>query len=139
MTASSRRPVAAAVLGLVLGLAAVPLASAGSSQDYAPAGPGFQVRNLVSDDVRANPARHQDAHLVNAWGLAFGAALPVRPLDSLLIDWVCALREFSVDAVVVLGPDPFGRREDRVVAAAYPPRFLTAAEALAEQGLADVA
>ncbi len=76
MTASSRRPVAAAVLGLVLGLAAVPLASAESSQDYAPAGPGFQVRNLVSDDVRANPARHQDAHLVNAWGLAFGAASP---------------------------------------------------------------
>lgn len=76
MTASSRRPAAAALLGLMLGLAAVPLAIAGPSSDHAPARPGFLVRNLVSDDVRANPALHQDPHLVNAWGLAFAAASP---------------------------------------------------------------
>ena len=29
-------------------------------------------------------------------------------LDGILSDWVAALREFSVEAVAVLGPDPFG-------------------------------
>ncbi len=52
-------------------------------------------------------------------------------LDGMLADWVSALREFSVEAVVVLGPDPFGPREDRLVAAVHPPRFLDAALALA--------
>lgn len=50
----------------------------------------------------------------------------------MLSDWVSALREFSVEAVVVLGPDPFGQRRDRQVAAVHPPRFLDAARALAE-------
>lgn len=53
-------------------------------------------------------------------------------LDSMLSDWISALREFSVEAVVVLGPDPFGQRQDRRVAAVHPPRFLDAALALAE-------
>ena len=42
-------------------------------------------------------------------------------LDGILSDWVCALREFSVEAVVVLGPDPFGTPEDRQVRAVHPP------------------
>ncbi|MEO8023230.1 LuxR C-terminal-related transcriptional regulator [Polaromonas sp.] len=53
-------------------------------------------------------------------------------LDNMLSDWISALREFSVEAVVVLGPDPFGQRQDRRVAAVHPPRFLDAALALAE-------
>jgi DNA-binding CsgD family transcriptional regulator len=53
-------------------------------------------------------------------------------LDSMLSDWISALREFSVEAVVVLGPDPFGLRSDRLVTAVHPPRFLDAAVALAQ-------
>ena len=54
------------------------------------------------------------------------------PLDSMLGDWISALGEFSVEAVVVLGPDIFGERADRMVAAVHPPRFLDAASALCE-------
>lgn len=53
-------------------------------------------------------------------------------LDALLGDWLVALGEFSVDAVVVLGPDPFGEPEQRLVLALHPPRLLEAAHALAE-------
>ena len=53
-------------------------------------------------------------------------------VDSVIGDWLCALREFSVEAIMVLGPDPFGGQEDRVVLALHPPRLLDAAEALAE-------
>src|SRR6476620_2239114 len=53
-------------------------------------------------------------------------------LDGILSDWVAALREFSVEAVVVLGPDPFGRSEDRQVVAVHPPLVAEAAFALAE-------
>ena len=53
-------------------------------------------------------------------------------LDGVLEDWLCALREFSVEALMVLGPDPFGGQEDRLVLAIHPPRLLDAAEALAE-------
>jgi DNA-binding CsgD family transcriptional regulator len=53
-------------------------------------------------------------------------------LDALLSDWVAALREFSVEAVVVLGPDPFGGSDDRQVAAVHPPVVAEAAHALAE-------
>src|SRR5665811_244059 len=28
-------------------------------------------------------------------------------VDSVMSDWLCALREFSVEALLVLGPDPF--------------------------------
>jgi DNA-binding CsgD family transcriptional regulator len=52
-------------------------------------------------------------------------------LDGILDDWVCALREFSVEAVVVLGPDPFGGAEDRQVVAVHPPVVADAAQALA--------
>jgi len=53
-------------------------------------------------------------------------------LDGILSDWVAALREFSVEAVVVLGPDPFGGSEDRQVVAVHPPLVAEAAVALAE-------
>jgi DNA-binding CsgD family transcriptional regulator len=53
-------------------------------------------------------------------------------LDGLLSDWVGALREFSVEAIVVLGPDPFGTNEDRQVVAVHPPVLAEAAHALAE-------
>jgi len=53
-------------------------------------------------------------------------------LDGLLSDWVGALREFSVEAVAVLGPDPFGSSEDRHVVAVHPPIVGDAAQALAE-------
>src|SRR3954447_18770968 len=53
-------------------------------------------------------------------------------LDGLLSDWVAALREFSVEAVTVLGPDPFGGTDDRDVIAVHPPLVADAAKALAE-------
>jgi DNA-binding CsgD family transcriptional regulator len=53
-------------------------------------------------------------------------------LDGILSDWVSALREFSVEAIVVLGPDPFGTIEDRQVVAVHPPLVAEAARALAE-------
>jgi len=52
-------------------------------------------------------------------------------LDGLLGDWITALREFSVEAVAVLGPDPFGGCEDREVVAVHPPVLADAARALA--------
>lgn len=53
-------------------------------------------------------------------------------LDGILSDWVGALHEFSVEAVAVLGPDPFGTPEDRQVMAVHPPVLADAAQALAE-------
>lgn len=53
------------------------------------------------------------------------------PLDNLLSDWMGALAEFSVSAVAVLGPDPFGEAQDRLVLAVHPPRLLPAAQQLA--------
>lgn len=53
-------------------------------------------------------------------------------LDGLLSDWALALREFAVEAVVVLAPDPFGGRDDRQVVAVHPPVLAEAAQALAQ-------
>ena len=53
-------------------------------------------------------------------------------LDGILSDWIGAMREFSVEAVAVLGPDPFGGSEDREVVAVHPPIVAEAAQALAE-------
>jgi LuxR family transcriptional regulator, quorum-sensing system regulator SolR len=53
-------------------------------------------------------------------------------LDGILSDWIAALREFSVEAVAVLGPDPFGSYEDRHVLCVHPPLVSDAAKALAE-------
>ena len=56
------------------------------------------------------------------------------PLDGVLSDWLVALRESSVESVVVLGPDPWGSPERRDVLAVHPPRFVNAADALACSG-----
>ena len=40
-------------------------------------------------------------------------------LDGLFSDWLCALREHAVEALVVLGPDPFGAPEARHVLVVY--------------------
>ena len=53
-------------------------------------------------------------------------------LDGLLSDWVGAMREFSVEAVAVLGPDPFGGTEDRQLLAVHPPVLAEAAQALSD-------
>lgn len=53
-------------------------------------------------------------------------------LDTVLTDWVRALRESSVEAIAVLGPDPFGSEDDRQIFAVHPPAFEAAAQALAE-------
>lgn len=52
-------------------------------------------------------------------------------VDAVVSDWLVALREFSVEAIMVLGPNPFGGQDDRLVLALHPPRLLEAAEALA--------
>ena len=63
-------------------------------------------------------------------------SLPVNfdsvSVDAILADWLCALSEFGVDAVVVLGPVVTGGRDDREVLAVHPPRLLEPAQALAE-------
>jgi len=68
-----------------------------------------------------------------------GITLPPQPVSSdsaelldLLADWLRALREFTVEAVVILGPDPFGRMEDRQVVATAPASLTEAARTLAQ-------
>ena len=53
-------------------------------------------------------------------------------VDTILADWLCALRDQAVEALVVLGPNPFAERDAREVLTVHPPRFLPAAQALAE-------
>ncbi len=48
-------------------------------------------------------------------------------VDGVITDWLCSLREFSVEALLVLGPDPFGGQDDRLVLALHPPLLLQAA------------
>lgn len=52
-------------------------------------------------------------------------------LDGILSDWLSALSDYAVDAVVVLGPDPFGGFEDRLVLCVHPPAAADMASALA--------
>lgn len=64
------------------------------------------------------------------------STLPVKSdsadLMDLLADWLRALHEFSVEAVVVLGPDPFGRMDDRQVVAVSPTSLFEVARTLAQ-------
>lgn len=53
-------------------------------------------------------------------------------LDGLLSDWLTAMRGHAVEALVVLGPNPFGSAHCRDVLAAHPPRLSEAARALAD-------
>lgn len=41
-------------------------------------------------------------------------------LETILNDWLAALREFAVEAVAVLGPEPFGGDDDRHVLCVHP-------------------
>lgn len=52
-------------------------------------------------------------------------------LDGILSDWLTTLREFAVEAVAVLGPDPLGGPDDRQVVCVHPPMAADAANALA--------
>ncbi len=53
-------------------------------------------------------------------------------VDAILADWLCALKDQGVDAVLVLGPNPLGDRDAREVLAVHPPRMLGPAQALAD-------
>ncbi|MGS5085214.1 LuxR C-terminal-related transcriptional regulator [Hydrogenophaga sp. A37] len=53
-------------------------------------------------------------------------------VDAILADWVRALQDHGVEAVMVLGPNPLGGRDEREVLAVHPPRLLGPAQALAE-------
>lgn len=53
-------------------------------------------------------------------------------LDAVMSDWLLALRECSVEAIVVLGPDPLAGLRPRLVLALHPPRLLEAARELAQ-------
>jgi len=53
-------------------------------------------------------------------------------LDGVLSDWIVALRDFAVEAVAVLGPDPFGGGDDRQVLCVHPPIVNDVVLALAE-------
>lgn len=53
-------------------------------------------------------------------------------VSEVMNDWLCALQEFSVEALMVLGPDPFADQEVRQVLALHPPHLLEAARALAD-------
>jgi len=65
-------------------------------------------------------------------------SLPVNfdsvSVDAVLADWVSALSDQGVEAVLVLGPNPLGTASDREVLAVHPPRLLGPAQALAESG-----
>jgi LuxR family transcriptional regulator, quorum-sensing system regulator SolR len=52
-------------------------------------------------------------------------------LDGLLMDWIRALKPYSVEALVVLGPAVTGDVRERWVHAVYPPRLIDVATALA--------
>lgn len=53
-------------------------------------------------------------------------------VDAILADWVCALHEQGVEALVVLGPNPFGGQDEREVLAVHPPRMHAPANDLAD-------
>ena len=53
-------------------------------------------------------------------------------LDGILSDWLATLREFAVEAVVVLGPDPLGGADDRQVVCVHPPMAADTASAPAK-------
>jgi DNA-binding CsgD family transcriptional regulator len=52
-------------------------------------------------------------------------------LDAVLSDWVESIRDYAVEAIAILGPDPFGGVEERLVLAVHPPHLLPAAQSLA--------
>ena len=53
-------------------------------------------------------------------------------LEAILSDWLVALREFAVEAIAVLGPEPFGGDDDRHALCVHPPVAEDVACALAD-------
>jgi LuxR family transcriptional regulator, quorum-sensing system regulator SolR len=53
-------------------------------------------------------------------------------LDGLLVDWLNALKSYSVEGLIILGPAIFGTQDERYVHAVYQPKLLETAIALAE-------
>jgi len=53
-------------------------------------------------------------------------------LSAQLEEWMEALKPFQVGAVLVLGPNPFVQPQERAVVTVYPPRLLSAGQALAK-------
>lgn len=53
-------------------------------------------------------------------------------LDGLLVDWLGALKQYSVEALIVLGPAVTGAAKERWVHAVYPPKLHDLANALAD-------
>ncbi len=53
-------------------------------------------------------------------------------LDGLLVDWLGALKSYSVESLIILGPSIFGTARERKVLAVYPPKLLEASKALAD-------
>lgn len=53
-------------------------------------------------------------------------------LDGLLVDWLGALRSYSVESLIILGPSIFGAAKERTVLAVYPPKILEVSVALAD-------
>jgi LuxR family transcriptional regulator, quorum-sensing system regulator SolR len=53
-------------------------------------------------------------------------------LDGLLVDWLGALKQYSVEALIVLGPAVTGTAKERWVHAVYPPKLHDLANALAD-------
>jgi uncharacterized protein (TIGR03118 family) len=81
MATSRYRIGAAAPLVLALAVTApLPAHPASQAASNHGTGAGYQVRNLVSDGTI--PADHVDRHLINAWGLAFGAGTPAWVADA---------------------------------------------------------
>ncbi len=52
-------------------------------------------------------------------------------LDGILNDWLSALDEYAVQAIAILGPNPFGSDEERLVLCVHPPSAADTASALA--------
>jgi LuxR family transcriptional regulator, quorum-sensing system regulator SolR len=53
-------------------------------------------------------------------------------LDGLLVDWLGALKSYSVESLVILGPSIFGTAKERSVLAVHPPKLLEVSTALAD-------
>jgi LuxR family transcriptional regulator, quorum-sensing system regulator SolR len=53
-------------------------------------------------------------------------------LDGFLVDWLGALKSYSVESLIILGPSIFGAVQERSVLAVYPPKLLEVSVALAD-------
>lgn len=56
-------------------------------------------------------------------------------LDCIINKWLEELSEFSIEALIILSPDPFSTEESRLVRAVQPVKFLVEAKSLSENCL----